>query len=82
MEPDVEPALESPKRTKFSFPFFRRNRDKKLSPQNVEVAERKLLVEEGHKYLAKATDLINEHGDHLNRKHPGLEQMLGDRWAE
>lgn len=78
----MEPAVESPKRLMFSFPFFRRNRNKDAPPQNAEVAERKILVEEGHRYLAEATDLIHQNRDHLYRKDPGLQQMLGDRWAE
>jgi hypothetical protein len=82
MEPAMELAIESPKRMKFPFPFFRRNRDKQSSPQNAEVAERKVLVEEGHRYLAEATDLIHQNRDRLHRKDPGLQQMLGDRWAE
>ena len=82
MEQAIEHRIESPKRPKFSFPFFRRNRDKELTPQNAEVAERKLLVEEGHNYLAEATDLIHQNRDYLHHKNPGLEQMLGDRWAE
>lgn len=82
LEPAMEPAVESPKRLMFSFPFFRRNRNKDAPPQNAEVAERKILVEEGHRYLAEATDLIHQNRDHLYRKDPGLQQMLGDRWAE
>jgi len=78
----MEPVLESPKRMKFSLPFFRRNRDKQPSPQKAEVAERKLLVEEGHRYLAETTDLIHQNRDFLRHKDPGLQQMFGDRWAE
>jgi hypothetical protein len=83
MEPAVESAIESPKRLKFSLPFFRRNRDKQLTPQKAEVAERKLIVDEGHRFLAEATDLINQNHDLLVHRHGlGHEQMLGDRWAE
>ena len=82
MEPPMEPPIESPKRSKFSFPFFRWNRDKQSTPQNPEVAQRKVLVEEGHRYLAEATDLLHQNRDRLYQKDPGVEQMLGDRWAE
>ncbi|KAG5643094.1 hypothetical protein DXG03_001590 [Asterophora parasitica] len=77
-------ATDSPtKRSGFSFPFFRR-KDKEKAPPSAEVAEvnqRKALSQEGHKYLSKATDLINNR-DHQHAFEPGHLDLLQDRWAE
>lgn len=73
--------MESPKRSGFTFPFFRRNRTKELTPENAEVDQRKALVHEGHKYLSKATDMVNNR-DHQHNFESGHLQLLQDRWAE
>ena len=71
-------AAPSPKRGGFSFNFFRRNKAKALTPENVELKQRKAIVQEGHKYLSKTIDILNNK-DGLDTRHMNF---LHEKWAK
>ncbi|KAG6849361.1 hypothetical protein H0H93_009104 [Arthromyces matolae] len=72
-------TTEAPKRSQGLLGLFRRA--PKDPVESAELAQRKALAQEGHKYLSKATDLINNR-DHFHVFERGHLELLQDRWGD
>ncbi|KAF9459026.1 hypothetical protein BDZ94DRAFT_1062783 [Collybia nuda] len=70
------------KRIGFSLPFFKKKADKPVSAEKAEIAKRKALIDEGHRYLSETTELVHENRDHQYMRANGYFTMFQERWSE